>query len=189
MKAQQFILYFGLMLFLGTTFFSCVNDPNKVRQAISKSVGHDSATRVSINYSIGGLKKAVLTGPVMIRVQDTVTYVEFPQTMHVDFFDSTGKVESYLDARYARYNDGQSRVTLRDSVRVINILGDTLYSDELFWDRNRINMEFFTTKPVRIRRKTEIIDGIGMSARQDFKEWLIDQPVGFIKVPQSSFPN
>ena len=51
------------------------------------------------------------------------------------------------------------------------IKGDTLYCDELWWDRNRTGNEFYTDKPVRIRTKTQIINGTGMEASQDFKNW------------------
>ena len=124
----------------------------------------------------------------MYRVQDTVAYFEFPKTIHVDFFDDSDKLESKLDAHYAKYKEQQSKVFLKDSVRVINIKGDTLYCDELYWDRNRTGTEFYTDKPVKIRTKTHIINGIGMDAKQDFSEWHIVQSTGFIKVPASQFP-
>ena len=74
-------------------------------------------------------------------------------------------------------------------MRVTNIKGDTLYCNELYWDRSRTGTEFYTDKPVRIRTKTEVIDGIGMEASQDFKEYHIIHPAGNIKVPATQFPN
>ena len=67
--------------------------------------------------------------------------------------------------------------------------GDTLYCNELNWDLKKTGAEFYTDKPVRIRTRTQIIDGIGMEAKQDFTEWHIIQPVGFLKVPAAQFPN
>lgn len=170
--------------------FSCENKLEDVKNANSKSVGKDEAINVNIKYSIGGKKKAVLTSPLMYRVLNADNYVEFPKTIHVDFYNDTGDtLESRLDAHYAKYQESQSKVFLKDSVRVINRMGDTLYCNELYWDRSKLNQEFYTDKPVRIRRKMEIIDGIGLDARQDFKEWHIVQPTGFVKVPGSQFPN
>ena len=168
---------------------SCENKLEDVNPK-SKSVGKDEAINVNIKYSIGGKKKAVLTSPLMYRVLNTDNYVEFPKTIHVDFYNDTGDtLESRLDAHYAKYQESQSKVFLKDSVKVINRMGDTLYCNELYWDRSKTNQEFYTDKPVRIRRKMEIIDGIGLDARQDFKEWHIVQPTGFVKVPSSQFPN
>jgi LPS export ABC transporter protein LptC len=169
--------------------FSCENKEQEVRNLYSKNLGVEEAKNVDINYTLGGKAKAKLRSPLMLRVQDTTTYVEFPQTLHVDFYNDSATIDSRLDARYGKYFETQSRVYLKDSVKVINIIGDTLYCDELWWDRTKVNHEFYTDKPVRIRRKTQIIDGIGMDARQDFKEWHIIESKGFIKVPTSQFPS
>lgn len=167
---------------------SCENELPK-KQLSSTATGKDEAINVTIRYSVAGLKKAILKGPLMYRVQDTASYIEFPKTVHVDFYNPHDSIDSKLDARYAKYNDGQSKVFLRDSVRVINVLGDTLYCNELYWDRNRTGTEFYTDKPVRIRTRTQIIDGIGLDARQDFTNWHIVHPIGIIKVPGSDLPN
>ncbi|MBK6633158.1 MAG: LPS export ABC transporter periplasmic protein LptC [Chitinophagaceae bacterium] len=136
----------------------------------------------------GGKAKAKLLSPLMLRVQDVNPYVEFPKTLHVDFFNENGEIDSRLDALYGKYFEKESKVFLKDSVKVINILGDTLYCNELWWDRNRTGNEFYTDKAVRIRRKLQIIDGIGMQASQDFKSWVIINPVGVINVPNTQFP-
>ena len=80
-------------------------------------------------------------------------------------------------------------VFLKDSVRVINIKGDTLYCDELWWDRNRTGNEFYTDKPVQIRTKMQLIFGVGMEAKQDFKNWVIKNVTNsVIRVPNTQFP-
>jgi LPS export ABC transporter protein LptC len=118
-----------------------------------------------------------------------VPYIEFPKSIHVDFFDIRDSIDSKLDAKYARYKETQSKVFLRDSVRVINVKGDTLYCNELYWDRSHTGNEFYTDKPVRIRTRKEILDGIGMEASQDFKEYHIIKPTGVVSVPAAQFPN
>jgi len=170
---------------------SCENDPNVIKAFNAKRKGVEEAKTVIVHYSVGGKRKAILRSPLMYRLQDTVAYVEFPNTIHVDFYNekNSDSIESKLDARYAKYKETQSIVFLKDSVRVINVLGDTLYCDELYWDVKRTGTEFYTDKPVRIRTRTQIINGIGMEARQDFKEWHIIQSTGFIKVPASQYPD
>lgn len=177
-------------IFTGCFFLcSCENKLSDVEKFNQKDIAREEGKNVVIKYSVGGKKKAILTGPLLNRVQDTVPYIEFPKSVHVDFFDLRDSVESKLDAKYARYIETQSKVFLKDNVRIINVKGDTLYCDELYWDRSHTGAEFYTDKPVRIRRKTEIIDGIGMEAKQDFKEWLIKKVTGIIKVPTAQFPN
>jgi LPS export ABC transporter protein LptC len=181
-----------LAAFITGCFFllSCENDDLVLKEMSAKKTGVEEAFKVAIKYSTAGKRKALLTSPIMYRVQDTVPYVEFPKTIHVDFYGENDSVESKLDARYAKYKESQSLVYLKDSVRVINIKkGDTLYCDELYWDTKRTGAEFYTDKPVRIRTKKETLNGIGMEARQDFKEYYIIHPLGNLKVPATQFPN
>ena len=169
---------------------ACENSYEDIRQATSKRIGVEEAKEVTINYSINGKTKARITAPVMLRYQDTIPYTEFPKTIHADFYGDTSLVvESWLDARYGRYMESEDKVFLKDSVRVINHnTGDTLYCNELYWDRSKRDKEFYTDKPVRIRTRTHIIDGRGLEAPQNFKDWHIIEPRGFVKVPESQFP-
>ncbi len=167
---------------------SCENNPVVVDQVNQKRLGVEEAKNVDINYTLGGAAKAKLLSPLMYRVQDTLPYVEFPKKLHVDFYNDSSGVDSRLDALYGKYYESQSRVFLKDSVKVINAKGDTLYCDELWWDRSKKDHEFYTEKAVRIRTKTQIIYGIGMDARQDFKNWHIIEPRGFVSVASSEFP-
>lgn len=175
-------------LILTTFLFSCGNSDKDLNDYNSKSLGIEEIKNADINYSLGGKAKAKLLSPLMLRVQDVNPYVEFPKKLHVDFFNETGAVDSRLDALYGKYFEQESKVFLKDSVKVINIKGDTLYCDELWWDRNRKDNEFYTEKPVRIRTKTQIINGVGMEARQDFKGYVIKKVTGIINVPNSQFP-
>ncbi len=191
MPANNVYIKIIAAVYTGCIFlYSCENSEADIKKFNKNELGKDVATNVVTRYSIGGKKKAILTSPLMYNVRDTVSYIEFPNTLHVDFYNDNGDtIESRLDAKYARYKESQSIVFLKDSVRVLNTLGDTLYCNELYWDRNRKGTEFYTDKPVRIRRKLEIIDGNGMDARQDFKEWHIIHPAGFVKVDASEFPD
>lgn len=175
-------------LSIGCFFFlSCSSDTTDVKS--KKNTNTEEAKNVTVNYTIGGKTKAILKAPLMLNVQDVVPYVEFPKTLHTDFYNDSGKIESIMNAKYANYKQYQSIVFLKDSVVVINIeKGDTLRCDELYWDRNRQGNEFYTDKPVKIRTKKEIINGMGMEASQDFKNWHIKQTTGIISVPDSSFP-
>lgn len=169
---------------------SCENTDKEIQEMNSRGLGVEEIKNADINYTIGGKAKAKLLSPLMLRVQMNVPYVEFPNTLHVDFFNDTAGVDSRLDARYGKYLELESKVFLKDSVVVINVLGDTLYCDELWWDRSRVSSEFYTDKPVRIRRKMEVINGTGMQAAQDFKNWVIlDPSQGVMKIPASEFPD
>ncbi len=176
------------LVFLTAVLFSCGNSDKELNEYNSKSLGIEEIKNADINYTLGGRAKAKLRSPLMLRVQESNPYVEFPKTLHVDFFNEKGEVESRLDALYGKYFDQESKVFLKDSIKVINILGDTLYCNELWWDRSRVGKEFYTDKPVRIRKKSGWTNGTGMESAQDFKNWVIINPVGVTNIPNSQFP-
>jgi LPS export ABC transporter protein LptC len=177
--------------FTGCIFLlACENSEQEIDAATKKKAGVEEAVKVNINYTLGGKAKAILQSPLMLRVQDTMPYVEFPKKIHVDFYNDSTKVESILDAKYARYIESQSKILLKDSVRFIGLKnGDTLYCEELYWDRSRTTYQFYTDKPVQIRTKMQIINGTGFETSQDFKDKHVINPTNsFIKVPSSQFP-
>lgn len=180
--------FFSAMVLFVCVFVSCENSIEDINKITAKRIGIETATDVKIIYSIGSKTKSRITAPLMLRHEEAVPYVEFTKTIHADFFDDTLGVESKLDAHYAKYYETESKVFLKDSVVVINTKGDTLYCNELYWDRKRTGEEFYTDKPVRIRTPTEILDGDGLDAPQDFHNWHLINGRGIVRVNSSEFP-
>ncbi len=160
-----------LAIFCILVFFSCENDETEVKELLSKKLGVDEAHNVEAYLSSTGAMKARLRAPLMLRYQDTTSKVEFPESMHVDFFNDSTKIESQLDSRYGEYLESKNKVFLKDSVKVFNNTGDTLFCQELWWDQTL--QKFYTDKPVRVHRPDMIIIGVGLSAPQDFKSFEI----------------
>ena len=173
-------------LFISCLFvLSCENDMKEVNDLLAKRTGIEEAKDVTSYMSQQGVIKAKLRSPFMLRHQADPSkpadspYVEFPKTLHVDFYDDSTQVESTVDALYARYREYENKVLLRDSVVVINIQkGDTLKTNELWWDQN--TEEFTTDKPVRIHQKDKTIFGRGLKAKQDFSFYEIFNITGTV---------
>lgn len=178
------------VVFLATCFYisSCENSLKDINQITAKRIGVETGKDVTIIYSIGSVTKSRITAPLMLRHEEAVPYIEFTKTIHADFFDDTLGIESTMDAHYAKYNETESKVFLKDSVVVINRKGDTLYCNELYWDRKRTGEEFYTDKPVRIRTPTEVLNGDGLDAPQDFHNWHLINGRGIVRVGSSEFP-
>jgi len=163
-----------LTLFL---FSSCENDPKEIENWTKKAELREEAKTIESYLSQSGVMKAKLVAPLMYRYQRDTVFTEFPNTLHVDFYDDSVRVESWLTAKYGIYYDNLNKVFLRDSVMVINKDGDTLRTPELWWDQNR--QKFYTDKPSRIDGKDKHIycrDGI--DAPQDMKVFTCHFPTG-----------
>src|SRR3954467_14386993 len=102
-------------LFIGCFFIlSCENDIQQVRDLNKKSIGIEEGRQIESFLSQGGKVKAKLMAPVMLRYQLDTPKVEFPNSLHVDFYDSTTKIESKLSAKFGRYLENENKVFLRD---------------------------------------------------------------------------
>ena len=187
LKFHTFLLPAAFIMICGF-LVSCENSLDEINKITAKKIGVETAKGVTIIYTIGSKTKSRITAPLMLRHQEAVPYIEFTKTIHADFFDDSLRVESTMDAHYAKYNETESKVFLKDSVVVINTKGDTLYCNELYWDRKRTGEEFYTDKPVRIRTRTEILDGDGLDAPQDFHNWHLINGRGIVRVSSSEFP-
>src|SRR5687767_4764896 len=115
--------------------FSCENDMTVVKNLGKKKIGVEEAKNIESFLSQGGKVKAKLTAPLMLRYQLDTVKVEFPKSLHVNFFDDSLRIESQLNAKYGRYLENENKVFLRDSVVVYNVTGDTMHAKELYWDQ------------------------------------------------------
>lgn len=165
-------------------FFGCENDEAVIKGATERKPSVEEAFNIQSFLSQDGKLRARLTAPYMLRYAMDSSFLEFPKTMHVNFYDSAANVESQVDALYGKYMETQGKVYLRDSVVVFNIKGDTLRSPDLWWDQN--TKKFYTDKHVRFKSSTKVIyGGKGFSADQDLSHYTIFRPTGIIIVPDS----
>lgn len=182
-KISNRFLRWAAML-CGCFFFSaCENDQKTIDEMTRPKAMIEEARNIETYLSQGSMLKAKLWAPYMLRSSSDTTFVEFPRTLHVNFFDSTGKVDSHLDALYGKYFESQNKVYLRDSVLVYNMQGDTLRSPDLWWDQN--TQLFYTDKKVWIKRQGTVLLGKGMDSRQDLSDIHIRQVTGFVDLPDS----
>ncbi|QEC67477.1 LPS export ABC transporter periplasmic protein LptC [Panacibacter ginsenosidivorans] len=167
---------------------SCENSMQEVNDLSKKKIGKDIAEDVTSYMSQGAHVKAKLTSPLMTRTEADTAIIEFPKTLQVEFYDDSTKPESHLFANYGKYFEQQGKVFLKDSVIVFNIKGDTLLTNELWWDRDK--EIFYTDKKVWINQKDnqKFIGENGMQADQSFKEWTLFQGSGIRNVPDSTLP-
>ena len=164
-----------MLPFLMVGFFmcSCENDIKKVNELQEKRLGVDQAKNIESFFSHAGQMRAKLTAPLMYRYQFDTPKIEFPRNLHVDFYDSTRNIESQLFAKYGRYFENSGLVFLRDSVVIFNIRKDTLWCNELYWDRDK--EQFYTDKPVVMSQhdpakpEQKIYAQGGMISDQNFK--------------------
>ena len=179
--------FFFLFCLCSLIFYGCENNEKDLPTFRKKQISVDEGKSITAYMSENAKVKAKLTSPYMLRSEVDSSYIEFPRTLHVDFYSDSLTIESLLDAHYGKWHELESKVFLKDSVVVKNIVkGDTLYCRELWWDQKK--EKFYTDKPVRIHKKGgTVIYGTGFEAPQDFSGYTIFQITGPYGVPENGF--
>ena len=168
-------------------FLSCENDQKAIDDLTKPKAMIEEAKNIESYLSQGSMLKAKLMAPYMLRSESDTTFVEFPKSLHVDFYDSTGKVDSHLDSKYGKYYESLNKVYLRDSVLVYNLQGDSMRSPDLWWDQN--TQRIYTDKKVWVKKGGTVLTGQnGMESRPDLSDINIKQVTGPIDLPDSLRP-
>jgi LPS export ABC transporter protein LptC len=107
---------------------------------------------------------------------DSSKMIEFPQSIHVDFYKDSNQIESQLSAKYAKYKEAENIVYLKEDVVIFNTLGDTLWCKEMYWDQN--TGKFYTEQDVVVKQHNPLakIYGKGLEANQNLTDIRIFKP-------------
>ena len=103
---------------------------------------------------------------------------EFPEGLYLEFYEK-GKMTSTLRADYCYYTAEDDLYKATGNVviqRVDN--NDRLDTEELYWNQRKEDV--FTDKYVIIQQGGELMEGVGLEAKQDFSYYKILDPKGTI---------
>lgn len=181
---KQILLFFCVLATM-----ACENNMKNIPSLRKKKVGVETGKDIESYYSVGAKVKAKLTAPYMVRYLTDSPYVEFPKTMHVDFYNDTLRIQTKMDAKYGKYYQYANKVFLRDSVIVKNsISGDTLKTSELYWDQRK--QVLYNDQPSHIYKKdgTQLFAKEGLEAAQDLSWYTFKKVSGPVSVPANGLP-
>ena len=156
----------------------CENDITEVRALGKQSTNIEVGTQIDSYLSVAGKVNAHLTAPKILRYQGNgVRKSEFTNTLHVDFYNDSMKIDSRIDAQYGSYIENERKVLLKNHVVASNNLGDTLFTDELWWDQ--VTEKFYTDKRVIISknyRSDYFVGAKGMTSDQNLTDMKLFEP-------------
>src|ERR1700741_3698487 len=96
-KKYKLLMYSAALVISCVFVYSCENKQKDIDAWTKNKVMTEKALNVESYISNEGKMKAKLTAPLMYRVLADTQYIEFPKTMHVDFYDDSTKIETCLD--------------------------------------------------------------------------------------------
>jgi lipopolysaccharide export system protein LptC len=172
-------VFTGIIMF----FSSCQNtDIEKIKALTSElQVPTMAVSNTEIIYSKSGLIKSKVISPQINRYLNIEEpYTEFPEGLHVEFYDSTENVSSYIQAKYCIFDETEELWTAQNNVVSVNTEGDTLNTEYLIW--NQKTKKIYSDQYVRISNKSGVVHGKGFEADEDLKNWEIKQTSGTISI-------
>jgi len=168
---------------LATMLFSCGNSMKNIAEvAVKDTFPVEQAKNITMYYSDSGKIEACLKAPVMKRYEDKDRQgiLKLTSGVKVVFYDSLGKEESVLTAKYGERNDKLQRIDVKYDVVVLTSDSTQLYSEHLIWEekQDRIHSDVF----VKIVTPDKIIWGDGFESDERFENYKILRPKGEFQI-------
>ncbi|MEM7572670.1 MAG: LPS export ABC transporter periplasmic protein LptC [Bacteroidota bacterium] len=177
MEFKLWLLSLTVLLLSG-----CVNDPAELDQFVMPlSDEVEIAEGVTIRYSDSAQIKVVIQAPLMLNHLDpSDPYQEFPDGLHVTFFDEFQDTSSTLIAQRGIVRQRAGEVVVRDSVVWQSVNDEMLETEELIWDQREELIH--TNKFVVITQPDAILYGYGFESPQNFSTARIKQVTGRVPI-------
>ena len=170
-------------LLAGLSISACMEtevnfEPIRGKRGYSLEVAHD----VRIIYSDSALLRVIVSGPELKRyIYKFRVEEEFPNGVHVEFYDEQGNATAWLDAKYAIRQPNEKTIIARDSVVLFNIEGGRIETTELIWDERTHLLS--TERFVKIVRPSgEVLTSYGLKTNESFTEYELYSVQGDISV-------
>lgn len=156
------------LLFSISTIFSC---REKADDSKAVYVGPKSELfGIDMVYSDSARKvvRMVTEEQLTLASEDRV----YPKEMKLWFYDKTGKITSEVRGDSAHFYRQKNTYKLIGHVVIHNIeKGEILKTDEFNW--LPVEKRIFTDKAVQLRTRTELVNGVGLDAAQDFSSYSL----------------
>jgi LPS export ABC transporter protein LptC len=176
-------LFFGGLILI----CACENDIEKINSLTANSLPEISGKKVEIIYSDSGKVKMQLNANEIRQFAKAERpYIEFPQGIHVIFFDDSVKHESEILADYAKYYQEDRFWEARGNVMAVNLKsGKKLNTEELFWDEKLEKIYSNSFSRIETERGT-FYGQKGFESNQKLTHWKLKESKGSLTIKDDS---
>jgi LPS export ABC transporter protein LptC len=160
---------FTVMPLIVALLLSCRNDMNVINKFIDEETEPDSVgDNVEVLYSDSArLQMKMFTTLVKQFTSASEQRDEFPEGLHVWFYEKTGELKAEITAKWAKHDIVTDIWEARDSVVIISNDGRRLDTEQFFWDPKSAIV--YSEKYTKITDADgQVATGIRFSANQDF---------------------
>ncbi len=165
-----------------TIFVSCENDIEKIKSfENNKEIPTLTSKDAEIIYTDSASLKVIINTPLIRQYgEHEEPFWEFPNGIHVRFFDEKEELESVITSEYAIYHVDNKLWEAKNKVEAKNLKKkEQLNTEQLFWDEKE--QAIYSNKFTRIENEDGIFFGEGgFEANQDFTKWKLKSSRGTV---------
>lgn len=169
-------------------FLSCKNDLQEVAEIVATDVGPAMVGYdLVMTYSDSArIQYKMMTAERLQFTNNEEKYDEYPQGIHIIYYDRAGNEIGLIKAKYAKYLEERLLWEARDEVVVINGKGQKMETEQLFWDMKK---EIIYTE--RYAKLTDINGQImegnaGFESDQNMNDPVFHKVTGQMEVEKNS---
>jgi LPS export ABC transporter protein LptC len=148
---------------------SCRNDMSVIKKFIDEEIDPDlTGDNVEVLYSDSArLQMKMVTTFVKVFTSATEQRREFPEGLHVWFYEKTGELKAEITANWARHDIVTDIWEARNDVVITNNEGRKLETEQFFWEPKKGIV--YSEKYTKITDANgQVATGTRFSANQDF---------------------
>ncbi len=161
-------IFFILLSIIALSAISCdrtLKDVQKI--GFSEFVPSGRAEDFNLKYTDSGKITSILISPLMLDYATVAfPFTEFPDGMHITFFDKAGK-KTFVKSDYAITYKNTNLFDLQGNVNITTEDGQNLSTSQLYYDQK--NEWFFTEKKFKFTDPKGVSNGEGIDFSKDFK--------------------
>ncbi len=184
MKQRSYLRRYFLLISL-VFYASCKGD---ISHKADKNETPDRVfTQAHIIHKDSGELKMDLKAPVIEQYQfeQGKNQKLFPSGIHVIFYEKNKITPGHLKAHWAEELESEGLYKAKGQVEIINAQGDTLRTDEIFW--NRGEKKIYTNALTQIHRAdgTELTAKNGLESSEDLNDLILKNTEGTIPLKEN----
>jgi LPS export ABC transporter protein LptC len=166
------------VLWIAAMLFACKNDMETITSlTVDDSVASETAKDIEMIYSDSGKILIKLISPLLNRYMSDEPYLEFPEGLHLFFYDSVMQVQSELTANYGINWEDKKMMEVKDDVVITNHpKKEVLNTEHVIWDQ-RIK-KIYSDVFVKRTSPEGVLYGEGFDADESLKAWKLRKVSG-----------
>lgn len=171
-----------VVVYLATMLFACKNDMKTISSlSTSDTMPTETARNIEVFYSDSGDVVIKLVSPTLNRYQKEEPYLEFPDGLHLIFYDSLKNVKTELTANYGISWENKKIMEVKDDVVIRDYEKDEVINTEhMIWDQRQ--RKIYSNAFVKRTTSEGVLYFDGFDADETFSTYTFRKPRGVFTI-------